>query len=482
MCAGLPAIVPDGELSVEGSAGGESVISRLLFLIRRARQADTAAELGFIAANETRLLTTYRQAALWIEGQGVVTLSGVSALEANAPYVQWLGRLFAELSRRPAGADFPAATLTADDLSPEVAGEWRDWLPAHALWLRFPAPGGLLLARDESWTAEEHGLLAEWAEAWWASWALRHKPTAWQRIAAALDAIRSWRPATTLDDWQSLVRRGGWAALWRRRSLRGALLLLVVLSFPVRLTVLAPGELVPAAPAAIRAPLEGIIDQVLVQPNQRVKAGDVLFAFDRVAIAGRLAVAEQTRATVEAEYRQAAQQALFDPKSKAQLALVQGRLAEKDAEVNHLRELDERARVVSPRDGIVMFGDVTEWVGRPVTTGERVMVVSGETESEVEAWLSPADMIDLPPDADVTLYLDVTPFSPVKATLRHVAHVARQQPDGHFAYRLRAAINAGETPRRVGLKGSAKVAGHRVPLVYWVLRKPWAVLRQFVGV
>jgi hypothetical protein len=90
-------------------------------------------------------------------------------------------------------------------------------------------------------------------------------------------------------------------------------------------------------------------------------------------------------------------------------------------------------------------------------------------------------MIDLPHDAAVTLYLDVSPFAPVNAQLRHVAHAAQQRPDGRFSYLLRARLDANEAPRRVGLKGTVKVAGKRVPLFYWVLRKPWAALRQFVG-
>ena len=34
---------------------------------------------------------------------------------------------------------------------------------------------------------------------------------------------------------------------------------------------------------------------------------------------------------------------------------------------------------------------------------------------------------------------------------------------------------------RVGLKGTAKVTGGWVPTAYWILRKPLAALRNFVG-
>lgn len=459
-----------------------ALVGKLLLLIRRARRAATPAELGFILVNETRLLAPYRQSVLWLKESGLHALSGVVAPEANAPYVLWLTQLLENLSRRPVSADFSGSCLTAADIEPDLASDWQEWLPAHALWLTGPdGQGGLLLARETPWTSDELGLLNEWFEAWSASWALKHKPTAWQALQHTWRTIKSWRPAQTARNWGSLVRAREWRALWQLPGLRWTLIVLLILLFPVRLTVIAPGELVPSDPAVIRAPLDGVIDKVLVQPNQTVKTGDPLFTFDRITIANRLSGSEQALATIEAEYRQAAQQALFDAKSKSQLSLVQGRLAEKQAEVAYLRELDQRAGVTSPRDGIVIFGDATEWVGRPVSTGERVMVVSGETDAEVEAWLSPADMINLPANTPVTLYLDASPFAPVNASVRHLAHAAQQRPDGHFAFRLRARLDPGEPPRRVGLKGSAKLSGQRVPLIYWVLRKPWAALRQFVG-
>jgi hypothetical protein len=37
------------------------------------------------------------------------------------------------------------------------------------------------------------------------------------------------------------------------------------------------------------------------------------------------------------------------------------------------------------------------------------------------------------------------------------------------------------TDQRVGLKGTAKVSGHWAPLVYWMLRRPVATIRQAVG-
>jgi hypothetical protein len=67
--------------------------------------------------------------------------------------------------------------------------------------------------------------------------------------------------------------------------------------------------------------------------------------------------------------------------------------------------------------------------------------------------------------------------------LRYVAHDAVPRPDGSYAYRVRArlALPSDRAELRVGLKGTAKLSGPWVPLVYWMLRRPLAVIRQHVG-
>ena len=125
-------------------------LAGLLQLLRRAREAESAAQLGFIMVNETRQLLDYRQAALWHEGPHghVGALSGLVELDPTAPYLQWLDRLFSHLRQQDGG---PCRQLGAADVPPALADEWATWLPAHALWLRLDGAGALLLAHEQGW-------------------------------------------------------------------------------------------------------------------------------------------------------------------------------------------------------------------------------------------------------------------------------------------------------------------------------------------
>ncbi|HZR68682.1 MAG TPA: HlyD family efflux transporter periplasmic adaptor subunit [Burkholderiales bacterium] len=449
---------------------GSDPLAVLLELARRAREARDAAELAFIVVNDTHALAPYRQAALWFAGRGVQALSGVVQIEANAPYAQWLDRVCRSLvsEARP-------RTLGPADLPERESAEWDEWLPTHALWLPL-APdareggqqaGGLLLARDEPWQKQEVALVSEWIDICRHAWHAQHAPAPWSprrayaRLAAAL-RLREGRP------W------------WKQRAAWCAAAAAAILLVPVRLTVLAPGELVPANPAAIRAPLDGVVASFAVRPNEEVKAGQPLFDFDDAPLAAKLAVASQELATSLAEYRQAAQLALSDAKWKAQLAALTGKIEERRAEAEFLQGQLARAHVLAPAAGVALFDDPVEWIGKPVVTGERIMRIAARGDIEIEAWLAVGDAIPLEPGAAVRLYLNASPFSSVSATLRYVAHDAVQRPDGSYAYRVRAAL-AEPTDHRVGLKGTAKLAGGWVPAVYWVLRRPIASVRQALG-
>ena len=439
---------------------GESTspLPGLLHLSERARQAATASELAFVMVNETFGLVGYRQAVLWAAGR-VEAVSGVPMVEADAPFVQWLARLLRPLAGEPAPLAFGRERCPGDG-----AADWAEWLPAHALWLPLPPRpdqpplAGLLLAREQAWSAGDMALLAHLTGAYGHAWAALHRPR-------PLDLLRARLRAVTR----------------RRRALLAAVAALLLLA-PVHLTVLAPGEVVPVDPALVRAPVDGVVERILVQPNQAVKEGQPLFDLDDSQVASRLDVARKELATAQAEYNQDAQQAVWDVRSKAQLAIVAGRIEEHRAEVDYLAGLLARIHVTAPRAGVVVFDDPSAWLGRPVAVGEKVMEVAGERDTEIEAWLAVGDAIRLAPGAPVTLFLNIDPLAPVRAALRYAAYEAVERPDGAMAYRLRAVLLPGAEHPRIGLKGTARIDGQRVPLVYWLLRKPLSAARQWLGV
>lgn len=419
------------------------VLIAWLDLEQRLLKARRPVEVDFAAVNLANAVVAYRQAALW-DG-AVSVLSGTASVEANAPYVLWLDRLM-----REARADAPTL-LSSADVAAGLAAEWPDWLPRHALLLPLHGGARLLYARDEPFAETDVALL--------------------ERVADLAGLARvALRPRRL-----SLPSPRGWRKWLIAAALAGALM------FPVTGSVLAPAESVAAHPVVVRSPLDGVIETIAVAPNEPVIEGRPLFSLDATALTGRLDIARQQLATAEAEHRQVAQAMVFDARAKAQEAILAGKALEKAAEVRLLESQLARIAVKAPRAGIAVFDDPFDWIGKPVAVGERVMLIADETDTEVEAWVSVADVGEIRIGGRLTLFLNTQPLTPVGATVRSLAYEASARPDQSVAHRLRATLDDNEKKPRLGLKGTARIDGDSVPLVWWLFRRPLGAIRQVVG-
>ncbi len=435
-------------------------------LARKARLAKSDRELAFALVNDTIVLTPYRQAALWLKNDGVWTLSGVVQVDANVPYTHWLDQVGVFLNAKGRQESF---AFSAVDLPPHLAVEWQSWWPEHGLWLGSSqkVKGAAVFLREEAWQPGDIAQLNEWLEIWWHAFSGLYS----ERL------VKLRGLPERIKNWLGPIEGRAW---WKQKRFQILLVTSIVLMFPVRMTVLAPGELVPANPVVIRAPLDGVIDVFHVQPNQQVAADQVLFSFDELVIQSKIKVASQALVTAKTDYRQTSQLALFENKSKTQLGLVVGKVEERRAEIEALQEQLSRARVAAPKAGVILMDDPSEWIGKPVAIGERILRIASLDDVEVEAWVPLADAINLKPGDAVTLYLSASPLSPVAASVRYMSHDAVQRADGNFAYRIRAKLEE-PTKHRVGLKGTAKVHGAWVPFAFWMMRRPIATIRAYVG-
>ena len=441
-----------------------SPLLALISLGQKARQVSSWDELGFLLVNDSKELSGYRQALLWTEERGITHLSGVVLPERHSPFMQWANALCQHLAAKPVLA---YQTLTVQDCAADLQSDWARWLPDYIWWMPVhlgKAQAALLIAADS---------LDEQYMPLWREWL-----AIWQHATHNVLRAQSAPLIGTLQRW--FGQQKGGSSAWYRSYIVWAMFALIGISMlPVRLTVVGQGELVPRQAVVVRAPLDGVIHEFHVSPNQIVQASQPLFAYDNEVIRSRLQVARQTLATAQAEYRQVAQSALHDPKASFQMAGLVGKIQEKQAEYRFLTDQVARTTVTAPQAGVVLFDEASEWIGKPVQTGERVVRIADPSDVELEIWVNLADAVPLTVGSDAKLFLAANPLEALEATVRWVGYEAQARPDGTFAYRVRASLTHSSS-QTVGAKGTARLSSERVTLMYWLLRKPLAVVRGYL--
>jgi len=264
--------------SVDGASQASATeLQTFIQLEQRARAAETEAELAFIFANETLALIEFQTAVVFSDDGRIVCLSGVSAPDARSTASVFL----TQLAKNLIAAQTPPSAFAANAAPKVLQTDWSEYLAPYALWIPPPPRGwGYLATREHPFSNHDRELMTRLAGAF--NHALR-----------ALAGARRFR--LRLTPKASLAR------------IAVILALLGIMMAPVRLSVLAPAEIVAVNPTVVRSPLDGIVQSMQVAPNQTVQAGAVLAQLETTALVTKLEVAGKELIAAEAEYRQAMQ-------------------------------------------------------------------------------------------------------------------------------------------------------------------------------
>lgn len=433
--------------------------SALLQVERRALEAGDLPGLRFSIVNETHALAPYRQAVLF-ERSGerlkLVAASGLVSVAEDSPFAVWVSQFARRLPR-----DGQVHRIDHADAAEADQPGWAEWLPEHLLLmpLQSQAAGVLgiaLYARETPWSDREVQLMERLHLAY----------------GRSLQALRQ-------------SRSGGWRTARRWLGGRRGPVLLAALALamfiPVRMSVLAPAEVIALNAVAVAAPQDGVIGSFGVTPNSRVAAGNLLFSMEDSVLQNRREVALKALEVARVDAHIAQQRAFEDVRGRADLALMMGRVREKEAELAAMDTLTERVEVRADKEGVAIFADVNDWLGRPVQTGERVMQLAQPEDAGVLVWLAVADAINLEAGAPLQLFLHTDPLRPRSGELIEASYQATPSPDGVASYRLRASFGEGEALPRIGLRGVARISGEWVTLGYYVFRRPMAAVREWTG-
>ncbi len=440
-----------------------SRLSLLMQLETMAREADSIKALQFMMVNETRHLIPFRQAFLFASDVvnknkfQLKSASSIAIIDRNAPFVYWLETCLNHLHEESnmEGIQY----LDAARFSEEIKEEWKEYSLPFVLWCPLSLAdgtnlGGIWLARETPWEDSEAKLVKRLADTYAHAWfALLGK--------------------------EKLTKKPHY-----ERIILGSVLFIIISFFviPVRISALAPVEIVARDPVIVSAPMDGVISEVLVSPNTMVSKGMPLLKYEDTGLRNQYEVAEKTLAVAVAEFHKASQAAFRDAQSNANVALLKAQVELSRAETRYAMDLLEQVDVKALKEGLLIYTDKSEWVGRPVQVGEKIMQIADPKKIKLRINLPVEDAIFLVDGAEVKIFLDIEPLKSISGVVTHASYEAALTPEGVLAYRIDAEFSDLDTSKRIGLQGTAKLYEERVSLFYYLFRRPISALRQFVGV
>lgn len=429
----------------EGAASPEANPAlRLLQHEAEIRRQGTETELLFHLVNTVQHLVAHDQAMVLrrhaTTGQlNVEVVSGLPMIDRSAPLIQEIEARFHRFDQE--------GLLAQAHLAPPTL-----WLPLKDREGRVNA--GVAFSRATPFSQGEVTLLARLADTYAHAWAALRIPS------------RGFTRGVLVN---------------RKRVMIAAGLLVAVACIPVRLSVMAPVEVIAADPFVVTSPIAGVVRSILVDPNTPVSAGQVLVQFEDLQPRNEMALAQQKLAVAQARDAKVAAASFKDATAAHDMATAQAELELARVSYNYALEVLQRTQVATPTAGVVVYTDKRDWEGRPVMVGEEILQVADPTKIAYRVDLPTGNSIPLEAGTDVKVYLDSSPLGGLQAKLQSISYTPRTQTgSAGTTYTVLAQATDGETPR-IGSRGTAQLYGGHVPLIVQVLRRPIAATRQFIG-
>lgn len=449
---------PAPQAPLPAVAAGPAVLA-LLEVEAAIRRAASANELDVLAANEVMRLCGARQVFVLARQRGRLrarAVSSLATLDPHAPLVQEIEQIAATLSRE--GRLERVERLTpGKDWAAEAASlaaypfQQMCWVPLPAR--RGGIACGLILAREKPWLPCDL-VVAE-------------------RLAGTLGHARR-----ALELERRWMLPPGLLAKALIAVLAGAGLMLLI---PVPMATLAPFEIGSADGRVVSAPLDGVIEEVVVEPNATVRRGDVLVRFADITARNKAELAEHEVEVARAKLVQTSQLAFRDVRGRHDLGISKAELELKTAELAFARDLLRKTIITADRDGIAVFTDKKELTGKPVQTGFRLMEIADPSQVELRIDVPVGDAVTLEAGAAVKAFFDTDPFNPRTARLRHADYLARIRPGNVMALRAVADFESEGPLPRLGARGTVQILGEKTALGFYLFRRPISALRQRLG-
>ena len=437
-------------------------IARLISLEKKTREAKSKDELNFLVVNETREIIDYTTSFLLLKSATdkfhINAISDIASIDRTAPLVTFVESIINHKTKINLKE---IESIDLEQFSKKIKKQKPKNIPQYLLCIPIFSPqrglqGYLLLARNKNFNENENELV--------------------QHLSRTYGhAYNTFLTNFSIKNFFKKNFTG------KKRWITISVIILIFL-FPVRMTSTAPVEVVAKNPFLITSPFDGVVKKIIANNNDQTKPGDLLVLLEDIDLSNEFNLAKQSLQVAEKELLRTRQSSFTDNEQKSRLAELVAQVDLKRVELKSAERKLKNSKIYSEKKGVVIVDRKSDWQGKPVAVGEKILTIADPSNIEFLIWLPVKDSIVINQDANTNIFLDINPMSSYKGNIIRSTYEPELSPEEVLSYKLISSFKGNRDTPRIGLRGTAKVYGNRTILFYYLFRKPITFIRQLIGI
>ena len=437
-------------------------IARLISLEKKTREAKSKDELNFIVVNETREIIDYTTSFLLLKSATdkfhINAISDIASIDRTAPLVTFVESIINHKTKKDLKE---IESIDLEQFSKKIKKQKPKNIPQYLLCIPIFSPqrglqGYLLLARNKNFNENENELV--------------------QHLSRTYG--HAYNTFLTNFSIKNFLKKN---FTGKKRWITISVIILIFL-FPVRMTSTAPVEVVAKNPFLITSPFDGVVKKIIANNNDQTKPGDLLVLLEDIDLSNEFNLAKQSLQVAEKELLRTRQSSFTDNEQKSRLAELVAQVDLKRVELKSAERKLKNSKIYSEKKGVVIVDRKSDWQGKPVAVGEKILTIADPNNIEFLIWLPVKDSIVINQNANTNIFLDINPMSSYKGNIIRSTYEPELSPEEVLSYKLISSFKGNRDTPRIGLRGTAKVYGNRTILFYYLFRKPITFIRQLIGI
>lgn len=242
-----------------------------------------------------------------------------------------------------------------------------------------------------------------------------------------------------------------------------------------RYTVVAHGQVHGEIRRIVGAPFDGYLKTQQARAGEIVRAGDLLAELQDNDL-----VLQRLRQIAQRQQYQLEHDRALAKHDLAQINIAQAQFEQASAEIELSDQMLQRAQIRAPFDAVVVSGDLSQSIGKPVSRGDTLFELAPLDRYRLTLVVPESDIGAIKAGAEGQLLLTALPEEPFPISIISVTPVARVA-DGVNGFEALASLKSADPRIRPSMEGAAKIDAGEAKLIWiwthsltqWLRVKLW---------